>query len=289
MIFTTPILDAEAATTQELTSTAKQYIGVPYVWGGTTTRGFDCSGFTQRVFADLGYQLDRTTKAQYAQGKSVTKNNLQVGDLVFFNTSGRGISHVGIYKGNNQFIHASSSRGVVVSSLDERYWKTRYVGAKRVIDFTKKKQEVKQAAVDFNVYASCGEVALRLAEGLGLDMTDTNSPFVDVKSSDKIAGAATALEKLGIFEGNEQGKFNPNSPITRAQMAKVLTVAFNLKVTENRSLQFKDVRNNHWAHDYIATIAAKGITIGKGNGLYGPNDYVTLTQLQTFINRSINS
>lgn len=98
-----------------------------------------------------------------------------------------------------------------------------------------------------------------------------------------------ALEKLGIFEGNEQGKFNPNSPITRAQMAKVLTVAFNLKVTENRSLQFKDVRNNHWAHDYIATIAAKGNTIGKGNGLYGPNDYVTLTQLQTFINRSINS
>lgn len=281
------ITDAEAATTHELTSTAKQYIGIPYVWGGTSIYGFDCSGFTQRVFSDLGYQLNRTTKAQFAQGTTVTKKNLEVGDLVFFNTSGRGISHVGIYKGNNQFIHASTSQGVTVSSLSERYWKSRYIGAKRVVDFSEqKKQEVKHAAIDFSVYASRGEIALRLAEGLGLDTTDTNSPFIDIKPTDKIAGAATALQKLGIFEGNEQGKFNPNSPLTRAQMAKVLTIAFQLKPVKESPLQFRDVANNHWANDYISTLAGHGITIGKAKGLYGPNDYVTLTQLQTFIKRA---
>ncbi len=289
MIFTSPLIDAEAATSQELVSTAKQYIGVPYAWGGTTTSGFDCSGFTQKVFADLGYQLNRTSAGQFAQGTAVSKQHLQIGDLVFFNTSGQGVSHVGIYIGNNQFINASSSKGVSIASLDNSYWKNRYVGAKRVIDFSKQQaSEVKNASVDLGFYASRGKVALRLAEGLGLDTSDTNSPFIDVKSTDYVAGAATALNKLRIFEGNEQGKFNPNSPITRAQMAKVLTVAFNLKPIGKNTVQFRDVDQNHWAYDYITILAQHGITIGKGNGLYGPNDYVTLTQLETFIQRAVS-
>jgi len=287
MIFTSPIVDAEAATTQELVATAKQYIGVPYVWGGTTTQGFDCSGFTQKVFADLGYQINRTSAAQYAQGTPVSKANLQVGDLVFFNTSGNGVSHVGIYIGNNQFINSSSSKGVSIASLDNSYWKSRYVGAKRIVDFSKAAPEVKPAAVDFSFYASREKVALRLAEGLGLDTSNTNSPFVDIKPTDSVAGAATALHQLKVFEGNEQGKFNPNSPITRAQMAKVLVVAFNLQPT-GKAVQFHDVPQNHWAYDYITILAQHGITIGKGNGLYGPNDYVTLTQLETFLSRATN-
>lgn len=121
-----------------------------------------------------------------------------------------------------------------------------------------------------------------------MNTNDTNSPFVDIKPTDKIAGAATALEKLGIFEGNEQGKFNPNSPLTRAQMAKVLAVAFQLDNSTKSHLQFRDVSKKHWAYQYITTLAAHGITIGKGNNLYGPNDYVTITQLETFIKRSVS-
>lgn len=286
MIFTSSIVDAEAATPQELITTAKQYIGVPYVWGGTTTSGFDCSGFTQKVFADLGYTINRTSQEQFSQGTPISKENLQIGDLVFFNTSGNGVSHVGIYIGSNQFIHASSSKGVSIASLDSNYWKGRYMGAKRMVDFPNSTPEVKASTVDLTIYASREKVAFRLAEGLGLDTTDTNSPFIDIKSSDRVAGAVTALNKLKIFEGNEQGRFNPNSPITRAQMAKVLVKAFNLKPTGKNTTEFRDVDKNHWAYDYIKILAQHGITIGKGNGNYGPNDYVSNTQLETFINRA---
>lgn len=289
MFFASPIADAEATTSQQLLSTAKQYIGVSYVWGGTTEKGFDCSGFTQKVFADLGYQINRTAASQFAQGTWVSKENLQIGDLVFFNTNGHGVSHVGIYIGNNQFINSSSSKGVSIASLNSTYWKNRYVGAKRIVDFSKLSvPEVKSASVDLSFYASRGKVAYRLAEALGLDTSDNNSPFTDVKPTDDIAGVATALNKLGVFTGNEQGKFDPNSPITRAQMAKVLTVAFQLKPTGKSAMQFRDVDPNHWTYEYINVLAQHGITIGKGNGLYGPNDYVTHTQLETFIQRAMN-
>ena len=107
---------AEAATQTDLTATASQYIGVPYVYGGTSTSGFDCSGFTQYVYKKLGVSLNRTAASQFTQGTSVSKANLVVGDLVFFNTTGKTASHVGIYIGNNKFIHAGSSTGVTTAS-----------------------------------------------------------------------------------------------------------------------------------------------------------------------------
>jgi peptidoglycan endopeptidase LytE len=111
---------------------AKTLIGTPYKWGGTTTAGFDCSGFIYYVFQrSQGITLPRTTTLQYANiGLSVS--SLSPGDLVFFDTtSGRtGISHNGIYIGNGQFIHASTSKGVMISDLSNSYWKQRYVGAK---------------------------------------------------------------------------------------------------------------------------------------------------------------
>lgn len=110
-------------------STAKQYLGVPYVYGGSTPNGFDCSGFIQYVFKQHGITLSRTVSQMWNDGKSVS--SLQVGDLVFFNTSGSGVSHAGIYIGNNQFIHAGSSTGVTIASLNNSYWKPRYLGAKR--------------------------------------------------------------------------------------------------------------------------------------------------------------
>ncbi len=117
---------------QQLTRSALRFIGVPYVFGGTNSRGFDCSGYVQHVFATLGISLPRTADAQYYAGSRV-RGGMRAGDLVFFQTYEPGPSHVGIYIGNREFIHASSSRGVMVSSLSDAYWATRYIGAKRLI------------------------------------------------------------------------------------------------------------------------------------------------------------
>ena len=110
----------------------KKYIGVPYKWAGTTPKGFDCSGFTQYVYKQMGYTLKRTAAQQLTNGTSVS--NLKPGDLVFFqNTYRAGISHVGIYIGNGQFIHASSSKGVTISNLSSSYYTSHYYGARRIL------------------------------------------------------------------------------------------------------------------------------------------------------------
>lgn len=108
---------------------AKQFLGCRYVYGGTSTSGFDCSGFTQYVYKHFGVSLNRTAASQYSNGTAVT--NLQAGDLVMFGKSG--INHVGIYMGGNTFIHAANkNRGVTTDSLSSGYYKTNYVGARRV-------------------------------------------------------------------------------------------------------------------------------------------------------------
>jgi hypothetical protein len=123
---------ASASSSSTLINIAHGYIGSPYSYGGTSSAGFDCSGFTQRVFIDGGSSLPRTTSGQFNVGASVSKDNLQPGDLVFFNTNGKSVSHVGIYIGSNNFIHASSSSGVMISSIyDPHYWGSRYIGARR--------------------------------------------------------------------------------------------------------------------------------------------------------------
>lgn len=114
-------------------ATAKKYIGVPYLWGGTTPKGFDCSGYVQYVFNAHGITLPRTSREQYTAGYAVSKSKLQPGDLVFFNTSGSGVSHLGIYIGDGQFIHASTSKGVIIAELNTSYWSSRYIGARRVL------------------------------------------------------------------------------------------------------------------------------------------------------------
>lgn len=116
-----------------LIATARQYIGVPYVFGGTTPAGFDCSGFLQYVFKQNGLTIPRLADEQYKLGKSVKKSELRAGDLVFFTTYEPGASHCGIYIGDGQFMHASSSRGIRIDRLDNVYWAPRYYGGKHIV------------------------------------------------------------------------------------------------------------------------------------------------------------
>lgn len=117
----------------KISKTATNLIGVKYSYGGSTTSGFDCSGYVSFVFKQHDVQVSRTAASMHASGASVSKGNLETGDLVFFNTSGNGVSHVGIYIGDGKFAHASTSKGVRVDKLsDPYYWGERYVGAKRI-------------------------------------------------------------------------------------------------------------------------------------------------------------
>lgn len=118
---------------KEIVSRAAKYKGVPYVFGGTTPKGFDCSGYVQHVFKDCKAKLPRLADEQALQGIFVTQKQLRPGDLVFFTTYAAGASHVGIYAGDGQFWSASSSKGVMLSSLKDDYWKQRYYGARRVL------------------------------------------------------------------------------------------------------------------------------------------------------------
>jgi len=118
--------------TKQILSTAKSFLGVPYKWGGTTPSGFDCSGFTSYVFAGQNITLPRVSIDQYAVGTPVSFSDLIPGDLVFFNlSSGKQVSHVGIYIGDNQFISATSSKGIAIYGFTP-YWANAFVGAKRV-------------------------------------------------------------------------------------------------------------------------------------------------------------
>lgn len=108
-------------------------IGTKYVSGGISTNGFDCSGFTMYVFDKIGIDLPHQSGSQYQMGSAISRDEIRPGDLVFFNTTGKGVSHVGIYVGEGKFAHASSSRGVTISSLSDSYYVNRYVGAKRIM------------------------------------------------------------------------------------------------------------------------------------------------------------
>jgi len=121
-----------SALTRSILRNAYAMRGVPYVFGGTSPYGFDCSGFTSYVFAQSGIYIPRTADGQYYASRRIPSSSLRPGDLVFFTTYAPGASHCGIYVGNGQFIHASSSQGVTVSSVFGGYWGERYIGAGRV-------------------------------------------------------------------------------------------------------------------------------------------------------------
>lgn len=127
-------IDPLVAKGTEIATFSKNYLGIPYVWGGTSlTSGVDCSGFVYCIYKQYGITLNRSSRAMYSgNGVSVGKSELIPGDLLFFNTGGGGVSHVGMYIGNNQYIHAATT-SVIISDLNSSYSQRTYVGAKRIL------------------------------------------------------------------------------------------------------------------------------------------------------------
>ncbi|MBR5581495.1 MAG: C40 family peptidase, partial [Treponema sp.] len=122
---------------QKMIAYSKQFVGVPYVYGGASKSGMDCSGLIFTVANDaIGVKLPRSTSGLYSTVRIIKDSEKEPGDLVFFKTVGNKISHVGLYMGNNQFIHAASdgpNTGVIISSLKESYWNSTYAGAGRFL------------------------------------------------------------------------------------------------------------------------------------------------------------
>jgi hypothetical protein len=129
-------LYGEAAVRNEIVETAERFLGLPYQWGGSSAEeGFDCSGLTMAVYQLNGLNLPRTSRDQYSIGAPVEKTELAKGDLVFFATKGREkVSHVGVYAGDDRFIHApGKGKTITVGSLADRYYTSRYVGARKYL------------------------------------------------------------------------------------------------------------------------------------------------------------
>ena len=129
------VVAASSSLGQQVVDYAKQFLGVPYVYGGNGPNSFDCSGFTTYVYRHFGYTLNRTATGQLSNGVSVSKSELQPGDLVFFKDGGsKPVSHVGIYIGGGQFIHASTSTYEVrINDLTSGYYNNVHVYARRIL------------------------------------------------------------------------------------------------------------------------------------------------------------
>ncbi|WP_432357381.1 NlpC/P60 family protein [Sporosarcina sp. UB5] len=277
---------ASANSPTSLVSTARTYLKTPYSYGGTTTSGFDCSGYTQFVFKKQGIKIPRSTGQQFAMGTAVKKSDLNTGDLVFFNTVGNRVSHVGIYIGSNRFIHASTSKGVMISSInDPAYWGKRYIGARRVADFKHEKTvafEEPVATEKTPTYVSRAKIAETLVTELGLESDAIDVTFSDVAADHPQYEAIVKVASAGLFSGNE-GKFNPDASLTRAQMAKIIVEAFDLQGSATTS--YTDVPADHWAKEYINILAYNKIASGYEDGSFGLNDKLTEKQFLKILDR----
>jgi cell wall-associated NlpC family hydrolase len=134
----TPLKHQQTETVQQIEKRAKSFLGVPYVWGATGPNKFDCSGFTQWVYRDAGITIPRVSKNQARVGEFVKYENLERGDMVFFDTKKKRtglVNHVGIYLGNGNFIHASSKgKGVVIYNFEQKqFYKKRFLWGRRVV------------------------------------------------------------------------------------------------------------------------------------------------------------
>ncbi|QST01311.1 C40 family peptidase [Pontibacillus sp. ALD_SL1] len=244
---------AGAASQDDLLSVAKNHMGVPYVFGGQSPSGFDCSGYTQYVFNKVGISIPRTTGSQATVGQAVSKSNMKPGDLVFFeNTYKAGISHVGIYVGNNKFISATSSKGIDIVSLSNPYWGPKFSTARRVA---------------------------------GLNNVD--SLFADVDENHVAYEAIKALVSSEIIKGYHDGTFKPNQDVTRGQAAALFNRIIEHEASDKTT--FPDVDPNHQFANDIAAMKELDIINGFLNGEFKPNETITFSEMTTMVLNSFEA
>ncbi|MFB4163269.1 NlpC/P60 family protein [Alteribacillus sp. JSM 102045] len=303
----------------------RKLLGTPYSYGGTTPSGFDCSGFTSYVFDKVGEDLPRTASQQYNVGKSVKKSDLQKGDLVFFSANGSSITHNGIYIGNGDFIHSSSSKGISISKVDDPYyWGSRYKGAKRVLDEEDKDEGVKSETLEplpdgqyhdvkegfwaynsitslsedgiINGYSDStfkpsksitrGQAATLLMKALDLPRDGKDSGFNDVSENHEHATAIKAVNEAGLITGNDRGEYMPEDPMTRQQMAVVFYRAFELEGTDYDG-DFVDVSDDHRYNKHIHALAGSGIATGNEDGEFEPGRETTRAHFSVFLENAL--
>lgn len=130
-----PATEEVSALRKAVIASGTNYLGKPYVWGGTGPDGFDCSGLMETIFAENGISISRGAKDQYKNGRKVKRKDLRPGDLIFFETYAKGVSHVGVWIGNGNFLHSESSdAGVTITPISIPYWYDRYYGAATYFD-----------------------------------------------------------------------------------------------------------------------------------------------------------
>lgn len=274
------------------------------------------------VYKEFGITLPRTSLDQSQVGQAVSKSNLQPGDMVFFkNTYKAGISHAGIYIGNNKFLSATSSGGVSVDSInDPYYWGSKYAGARRVLDDTKaattvlptlpagQYHDVTSTHWAHTAIANLGkngvingydqslflpsneikrsEVAKMIAEQLGLKQ-NSNSVFKDVSANHWAAGYINALAHEGLIGGYEGNRFKPDAPISRGEIAALFTRVFAFTASANTATNtFTDVPSNHWAFNAIQTLNANKIVAGYDDRTFRPTQSSSRAEFSVFLYRA---
>ncbi|TYR76011.1 hydrolase [Rossellomorea vietnamensis] len=253
---------ASSTAGDKVAESAKSYLGTPYVFGGSSPAGFDCSGFILFIYKKFSISLPRTSADQFGSGDKVAKADLKAGDLVFFqNTYKKGISHTGIYIGNNNFISAANG-GVQIDSInDPYYWGPKYAGARRVV----KEEIVKEA-----------EVVKPLPAG----------QYYDVPKGFWAFDQISFLGQQGIISGYDISQFKPEQNVSRAEVAKMMSDTFNL--TPSTANRFSDVSNNHWAMKYINAVADQGFFVGYGNGTFKPDEPISRGEIATLFTKAFN-
>ncbi|WP_349408662.1 C40 family peptidase [Pseudalkalibacillus sp. SCS-8] len=303
---------------EEVSSYAHKFIGTPYVYGGTTPSGFDCSGFLQYVYNKIGVSIPRTSKAQSTYGTAVSKSDLKPGDLVYFsNTYKPGVSHSGVYVGNGKFIHASSSGVQKTSINDPYYWGEKYTGARRVIEeerlATLPKGQYHDVPSDFwaepsitylsmkdiingydqslfkpNNSITRAEVATMLAKTFNLPLEDGAPMAKDIPSNHWAKEEINAVMKKGFFGGYADGTFHPDKPITRSEIASLFTRAFNLS-NNGSGIAFSDVSKGYWAYTSIQTLTANNIAGGYSDNTFRPKNNATRAEFSVFLHRALTN
>ncbi len=262
--------EASGATPDQIAEYALKFKGVPYLWGGTTPSGFDCSGYIRYVYGHFGISLPRTSAEQYGVGTAVSKSNLQKGDLVFFaNTYKPGISHTGIYIGNGNVISAES-QGISISNINTNpYWAPKYAGAKRL-------SSVKAAVTTVSAPKPAPAPAPKpdLPKG----------QYYDVSKSHWAYAPITDLSLRNIITGYDHSEFRPENSVNRAEAATMIAKSLGISPVSGSS--FNDVSSKHWAAGYINAVHQKGIIAGRGNGNFAPDAYITRAEISALLTRA---